>query len=460
MSLKRKIALSLSIIFLVLFGAVMMIIYFSFSDFRKSEFEGRFKQRLVFTIHFIAQSKDFEEEAPLFFIEDSDNVLLNEQILIFNSKKKLIYSTVKDSEISWDDYLLSDLDKNNTIYIENSTPEVYAAVRTINGEKYYILTSAQDVNGEKKLAFLKYLLLVSYIVSVVIIGFLSSYFLSRLLKPLEELNREVSDITAHNLSAQIPLRGTNDEIDVLAKSFNMMLEKLNDAFESQKSFTSSAAHEIRTPITRMAFQVENLISFSNPSEQTLQTLEQLKKDIYQMSELTSSLLLLSKFNQQNIQEVFETVRIDDVIFDAYSKIVKSFPDLKIDFQISDSSINDPSLSLRGVPSLLEIVFANLLKNVSLYSDSHLATIVLRETEYSIYVDMYSDGATILEKDQENIFKAFVRGENSQTTSGSGLGLPIVKKILEFHNAEIKYYVSSNGLNAFSIGFRKKIKIHS
>lgn len=89
MSLKRKIALTLSISFSILLGIVMVIIYILFNDFRREEFKERFVQRLEFTSHFILKSKDFEEEAPVFFNENSDNILLNEKILIFNDQKNL-----------------------------------------------------------------------------------------------------------------------------------------------------------------------------------------------------------------------------------------------------------------------------------------------------------------------------------------------------------------------------------
>lgn len=87
MSLKRKIALTTGIAFSLLFGVVMAVIYLSFNDFRRDEFKERFRQRLEFTTHFISKSKDFEEEAPIFFNENADNVLLNETILIFNGQK-------------------------------------------------------------------------------------------------------------------------------------------------------------------------------------------------------------------------------------------------------------------------------------------------------------------------------------------------------------------------------------
>ena len=185
MSLKRKIALNLSIAFSLLFGIVMAVIYMSFNDFRKDEFKERFRQRLEFTSHFIAKSKDFEEEAPVFFNENSDNILLNETILIFNGKKELIYSTIKDRNVTWDSALLKELDDKKVIYSEKTVPEIYAALRKINGENYYILTSAFDTNGESKLAYLKYLLITAYVMSALLIGFFSYYFMGQFLRPFE-----------------------------------------------------------------------------------------------------------------------------------------------------------------------------------------------------------------------------------------------------------------------------------
>lgn len=455
MSLKRKIILNLALIFSLVFGVMMILIYISFRDFRKSEFKERFRQRLVFTVHIISQSKNFEADATKFFIEDADDVLLNEQILIFNQDKKLIYSTLKDQEIQWDSQLLRKLDKDHTIYSEQNGYEQYAALSKIKGENYYIVTTAQDVNGEKKLTFLRYLLTLSYLLSVVIIVILSHLSLSKFLRPLEDLNREISDITAQNLNAQLPERNYNDEIDILTKSFNTMLAKLNAAFESQKDFTSSAAHEIRTPLTRMAFQLQNLQEKETHSPETRQILEQLNHEVYQLSLITSSLLLLAKFDQDNIRELFEKVRIDEVIFQAYTKINKSYPTLKIDFEIDEHGAADPDLTVKGVKSLLEIAFGNLLKNAALYSDSKVVKIILRETEFSMYIDLSSDGQTISVEDQRKIFQAFTRGENSQQTAGSGLGLKIVNKILKHHQANIKYKISPDGLNVFRIIFRKK-----
>ena len=454
MSLKRKIALNLSIAFSLLFAIVMVVIYMSFNDFRREEFKERFRQRLEFTSHFIAKSKDFEEEAPVFFNENSDNILLNETILIFNGKKELIYSTIKDRNVIWDNELLKELDEKKVIYSEKSVPEIYAALRTINGEKYYILTSALDSNGKSKLEYLKYLLITAYVMSALLIGFFSYYFMGQFLKPLEDLNQEISEVTAHKLTTQIPVRNSNDEIDVLAKSFNTMIARLDDVFQSQKDFTASASHEIRTPITRMAFQLENLIKFGEHSPETLSSLRQIQRDVYQLSDLTNSLLLLTKFDRENIQSIYEEVRIDEVIFESFEAVEKSYPKLKLDFLISEDTSEDALLTIKGIQSLLDIVFINLFKNAAIYSDDVEVDVLIKENDEHLIVDVISHGNTIPKEEQTKLFEAFKRGKNSQNISGSGLGLRIVKRILEYHGAQIIYTSPADLLNKFSVIFVK------
>lgn len=454
MSLKRKIALSLSIAFSLIFGIMMFVVYVSFNDFRRDEFKLRFQKRLVFTVNFIEKANDFEREAPLFFDENSDNVLLNENIIILNAEKELVYSTLKDKKVTWDNNLLESLDKEKTIYNEHSEPEIYAALRNIKGENYYILTSAQDVTGESKLAFLGYTLIFSYIISVLLIWFFSYYLVSKFLQPLEVLKNQISDTSVHRLTTDIILKNSNDEIGVLAKSFNLMTSRLDDVFQSQKDFNSSAAHEMRTPLTRMAFQLENLIQLENHSPKTKTTLQQMLQDVYQLSDLTKSLLLLSKFDKEGISSVYEEVRIDEVVFDAFESVHRNFPDFKMDFQIDEESIDDSILTVKGVKSLLEITFINLFKNAALYSDNQEVDISIKETDFRITVNVFSIGSTIPVEEREKLFEAFMRGSNSHNKTGSGLGLRIVKRILEYHKAEISYTSLSDKENLFTVIFNK------
>lgn len=350
--------------------------------------------------------------------------------------------------------MLKELDKKKIIYTEKTVPEIYAALRNINGENYYILTSAFDTNGKSKLGYLKYLLITAYAMSTLLIGFFSYYFVEKFLRPLEDLNQEISEVTAHKLTTQIPVQQSNDEVSVLAKSFNTMIARLNDVFQSQKDFTASASHEIRTPITRMAFQLENLIKFEEHSPKTLSSLQQIQRDIYQLSDLTNSLLLLTKFDKENIQSIYEEVRIDEAIFEAFEAVEKSYPDLKLDFLITEETSENAFLTIKGIPSLLIIVFINLFKNAAIYSDITEVKVLITETNDHLSVEVISHGDTISEEEQTRLFEAFTRGNNAQNISGSGLGLRIAKRILEYHDAQIIYSSPADYMNKFTVIFKK------
>jgi signal transduction histidine kinase len=436
----------------LLFGIVFTVIYISFNNFRKNEFKDRFEKRLDFTINEILLSKEFSVGHPLIFSETADNIMLAENIMIFDYQKKLLYSTIKDHNVTWDKDLLQKLDKKNTLYFGSGESEVYAALRDIRGKNYYIITTAADTSGQSKLDYLKYVLVFSYVLSILLIWFLSYYIIAKFLEPLEKLKKEISEVTAHKLTTQVPVETSDDEIGVLAQSFNTMIVRLNDVFQSQKDFTSSASHEIRTPLTRMAFQIENLIKSEKYSPETLTVLSQISKEIYQLSDLTNSLLILAKFDRENIQSIYQEVRIDEVIFDAYHKVEKNFPSLKMDFQISENTLETSQLTILGVKSLLEIVFINLFKNAALYGENNLVTVTINESAESLKVDVLSFGKTIPAEDQKRLFDSFIRGSNSQNISGSGLGLRIAERILEYHKSSITYKSQRDDQNIFQISF--------
>jgi K+-sensing histidine kinase KdpD len=204
----------------------------------------------------------------------------------------------------------------------------------------------------------------------------------------------------------------------------------------------------------MAFQIENLIKLEDHSPTTLSALQQMLKDVYVLSDLTNSLLLLTKFDKENIQSIYEEVRIDEVVFESFDRVKKSFLNLKMNFNIAETSLEDALLTIKGVQSLLIIVFINLLKNAAIYSETEEVNVLLTEDENVIVIDVVSFGQTIPEKEQPKLFEAFTRGNNSQNISGSGLGLRIVKRILEYHGAKIIYTSYKNNTNTFSITFNK------
>ncbi len=148
------------------------------------------------------------------------------------------------------------------------------------------------------------------------------------------------------------------------------------------------------------------------------------------------------------------MRIDEVIFEAFEGVEKSYPELKLDFLIAEETSENAFLTISGIQSLLVIVFINLFKNAAVYSDNTEVKVLITETNDNLSVDVISHGATISEEEQAKLFEAFTRGNNAQNISGSGLGLRIVKRILEYHDAEIVYTSPDEYMNKFTVIFKK------
>ena len=260
--------------------------------------------------------------------------------------------------------------------------------------------------------------------------------IQRLLIPLDKLKDNITQINASKLTKPVEYTGKTDEIAVLTRAFNTMLLRLSAAFESQKEFNSSASHELRTPLARMSFQLENLYHQNQLSEEVRQVLRNISKETLHLSEVTDSLMLLSKFDSERLKMTYAEERIDEIIFTAYEKVAKVFPDLQLDFSIG--GIEDPKLSIFCSAQLIEIAFVNLFKNAALYSDTKEVKVMIVESTWELKVLVSNTGPALSTIDQKRIFDAFSRGENASETTGSGLGLRIVQRIMQSHQATIAY----------------------
>jgi signal transduction histidine kinase len=111
------------------------------------------------------------------------------------------------------------------------------------------------------------------------------------------------------------------------------------------------------------------------------------------------------------------------------------------------------MEILGVKSLLKIALTNLLKNACLYSINNKASVSLSQTsDDQLIVSIKNEGKTLTLEEQTKIFEPFTRGENSIQIQGSGLGLPIVKRILDYHKASILYRSIEQNINVFEVTF--------
>ena len=452
MNLKQRLALYLGLAFSLLFGVAVLFIYFSFSAFRVQEFSDRLEEEALSDINVLIKAKEIDNQLFNTIGRNSIHKLYNEKTLIFDDKERLIYSSIDEAIVKYDPADLKILRQKQRFFKSKNDKELLGLYFQSNRGNYYVLIAAEDKYGNSKLQYLAYTLLLVFLVGSLSVWIITFFIVVHLLKPLDALQEKIADITVHELNTQLPESKRKDEINLLSKSFNQMLRRIENAYNAQREFTSNASHELRTPISRLGLQLTNLMQQPH-SEATTTYLKSMSNDVGQMADLVQALLLLGKITQASTKKQLKTARIDEVIFDAYKVVKKQFPDFQMVFEIADNRGYIPELEIQANRSLLEIVFVNLLKNAALYADNQQVKIQIGQADETsdLQIILTNTGQAI-EQNASKIFEPFVRGENARGKAGSGLGLRIVKRILDFHGADIAYRFTQPNTHRFVLGF--------
>jgi signal transduction histidine kinase len=232
-----------------------------------------------------------------------------------------------------------------------------------------------------------------------------------------------------------------------------MIERIDKSFQYQKSFVGNASHELRTPLSKISAQLENLMQNPDLPQKFEKTLSSMKEDTQQLSDIVTSLLILSKLENETQVRNFSNVRIDEIIFSSAEFLRKYHSDCKIHFEIINETGYEDRLEIKGDEALLKIAISNLLKNAYLYSDNKEIDIKIIQEKQDIKLFISNEGDVPDSNDTEKLFGSFVRGSNAIPNRGFGLGLSIVKRIIQYHKAEIRYMIPSPRCNQMQLTFK-------
>lgn len=449
MTLKNRIAIFISILFTVLFGVVSIIIVSLFAEFRQEEFRQRLEEKALSTVKLLLEVKEIDYQLLKVIDRNSINELYDEKTLVFDSSYKLIYSSLDDTRINWTRNDLDYLKRHKTFFKRDGGNEIYGVFYDTQSRDYYALISANDSSGKRKLQYLIYLITGAYFLFTLLAWLLTFYTVKRLLVPLENLHQSISEITESNLERRLPIGAENrNEINILATEFNQMMDRIENAYRSQKDFTAQASHELRTPLARLTALIENRLLNSEGNDKVF--LQSLLGNINQLNELISSLLIISKAELRNASQN-EEARVDEVLYNAIEKIHAEHRDFKVNLDLVQSDGLEDLLTVHGNSALLEVVFINLLRNAYQYSDNKQVEIMLKQNNQMLQATISNTGIGLSETEQERLFEPFARGANAQGKQGLGLGLRIVHRILSIYGYSISYRTTQNQ-NEFTISF--------
>lgn len=278
---------------------------------------------------------------------------------------------------------------------------------------------------------------VTIIVIFLIAAAFGGYFIIRhALKPVEKINNTAAAIASgSDLSERIAMGSGNDEIYRLADTFDNMLEKIEQAFLREKQFTSDASHELRTPLAVINSECEYAVDCATDFSELKACVESIKRQSDKMSSLISQLLTISRMDNDTqciTPEQLDLSELITFVCDEQEELHGNGIALKREIS--------PDISITADRFLIMRMLVNLLSNAYDYSNENGSiSVTLTATDTIAKITIADNGIGISETDLPNIWERFYRADPSRTgtdKNNTGLGLSMVKWIVEHHNGHI------------------------
>lgn len=452
MNLKQRFSFIFSSLFSVLLATVTLTVYLLFAHFRQDEFSALMAEKAQTTAKLLIEVKEIDYKMQKIIDSNSINKLYKENTQIYNEDYKLIYNSNDTLTVNLTQTDFDQIKKEHRLFKKDEPYDILGLYYTYAGKHYYVVVSAEDTYDNNKLNYLKYLLLGAFIIGTAVVWLLSFSLSKKALQPLDNFRKRIQEITDSNLKVRLSEAKREDEINALAHSFNQMMDRIDNAYNRQKEFTGNASHELRTPVARVAAQIENLIQRPDLDNVIRTNLTSIFEDTFQLSEIISSLVALADINSSEHQFSFTRIRLDELVFNVVAGLSKVFPDFKLKFEIENNTGITAEPEIAGDETLLKIALLNLFKNAYIYSDNHALECLIRQGDQGVELLITNTGEVPKIDDTATLFTAFYRGSNIGNIAGSGIGLSIVKRVLEYHKARIIYNIVDQNTNQVHISF--------
>lgn len=269
------------------------------------------------------------------------------------------------------------------------------------------------------------------------------WLVGRALRPVERMTGRLARINSPIGEERVPVPSADDSLRTLGETMNDMLDRLQLAQRSQRSFVSDASHELRSPVATLSGAIE-IASMADDLATWREMSGLMGSEVKRLDELVQGLLALSRADDSGLTLTKQDVDLDDLAEAEVARLRSSATrEVKADVHPA---------RLVADPSLLRQILVNLGDNAMRHADSMVRVTVRQEPDGGAVLRVDDDGAGIAEEDRSRVFDRFVRLQESRTRDegGSGLGLAIVAQIVRAHRGRIEIVDSDLGGAGFVV----------
>ncbi len=268
--------------------------------------------------------------------------------------------------------------------------------------------------------------------SIVVGGAITKFITRFFIDPITQLGKAMKEVADGNFQVTAQCRSRLKDVNDIYDSFNLMVKELAATETLQTDFISNVSHEFKTPINAIEGYASLLQDHQQSQAEQDAYIEKILFNTHRLSTLTGNILLLSKINNQSIHPQRTVFRLDEQVRQAIVALEQKWTKKDIDFDVELDKI-----SYSGYESLLLHVWSNLIDNAIKFDpQGGMIALRLRQAEGTAVFTIDDNGPGVAPEEQERIFHKFYQSDNSHVMDGNGLGLPLVKKIVEFSGGTV------------------------
>ena len=437
MQIRSRLTLQFASIFALILLVFSLAVYYFNSLYRQDDFFNRIENRTKVVANHVLEADETDSVTRRQNHIRYYQVLPHEVVTIYDGSGKLVFSE-GGQPLKLKPDQQQGLDKKGRIQYEQNDRQVVGITYQDNQGKFIVLASSVDTYNLRKLQYLKTLLFFGFLASMVVVSMAGWAFSKQALLPITKVVSEVEKISASDLHMRLSNAEGHDEVSHLARTFNHMLNRLETAFEMQRTFVANASHELRTPLTAIIGELEVALMKAREPEEYQRVLTSILEDARLLTELSNGLLQIAQASVDPSKIKLTKLRFDELVLMAREQALRRQPAAAIDINFSDLPDDEDRLIIKGNEALLLIAIVNVLENAIKFSPDgkHVTGFIKAEGKH-VLLHVKDRGLGIAADDLHKVFIPFFRAGNVRNITGHGIGLPLTERILKLHSGEIE-----------------------
>jgi signal transduction histidine kinase len=413
-------------------------VYLFISSFANNDFHKRLELRARISVKFRFEQGEVSTEAFREIQKQYLEKLQEEQAFVFKmnpSTGRFDTTLPRPLDYNYIDKIVAA--NGATVFKQNRFRHFAGLFYKDETGNFIVIKSATNTYGEEMMRHLAIIKLITLICAVVLIYSVGRYFSKKTFQPIRDIINRVKEISEGNLHLRLQEKGGGDEIDELTSTFNLMLNRLETAFEIQNNFISNASHELRTPLTSIVGEADYALSKERSVEGYQQSLQHIIEQAEKLQELIRGLLSLAQTGFDGKKQRWEIIRLDQLLFDVKENCDAILPNNNIRISIDAMPDDEESSSIKGNYDLLVMAIGNIVINACKYSDNKTVNMQLFFKEKKAEIWVTDMGIGIPPEELKYIYNPFFRASNTKQYEGYGIGMPLSNNIIHLHKGAIE-----------------------